>query len=89
MTKLGIEKTEALLGSIKELVIVVKKVRADGKYDVNDIAHLVALLPKLPEMFENFKAIGEVVEEGKDFDVAEVISLIQKVSAMVKEVEAA
>jgi hypothetical protein len=89
MEKLGTEKIEKLLASIKELVIVGKKVKEDGKVDVADIAHLIALLPKIPVFIEDFKAVGEVFEEGKDLDVAEVVVLIQKVHALVKQIEAA
>jgi len=87
--KLGTEKVEAILEDLKEVAIVAKKVKHDGKVDLADLPHVMALLPKLPKFFEDFKAIGEAVEEGKDFDVAEVIGLIQKVHAMVKEVETA
>jgi hypothetical protein len=87
--KLGTEKIEKLLGSLKELVIVGKKIKEDGKVDVSDIAHVVALLPKIPTFVEDFKAVGEAFEQGKDLDVTEVIGLIQKIHAMVKEVEAA
>lgn len=86
---LGTEKIEAILGDIKELVIVGKKVKADGKVDLADLPHVIALVPKLPKFIEDFKAIGEAVEEGKDIDVAEVVGLIQKVHALVKEIEAA
>jgi hypothetical protein len=86
---LGTDKIEAILGDIKDLVIVAKLIKADGKVDLADLPHAIALLPKLGKFIEDFKAIGEAVEEGKDIDVAEIISLIQKVSALVKEIEKA
>lgn len=89
MEKLGTEKIEAILHDLKEMVIVGKKVKEDGEVNIADLPHVIALLPKLPSFIENFKALGEAVEEGKDFDVAEVVGLIQKIHAMVKEVEAA
>lgn len=86
---LGTEKIEAIAESAKDIAIVVKKITADKKVDLNDLPHLVAILPKLSEIIENFKAVGEAFEEGKDLDVAEVVSLIQKIHEKVKEVEAA
>ena len=87
--KLGTEKIEKLLGSVKELMVVGKKVKEDGKVDAADIAHVIALLPKIPSFFEDFKAVGEAFEEGKDIDVAEAVALIQKIHSLVKEVEKA
>ena len=86
---LGTDKIESILEDVKELVIVAKLVKEDGKVDLADLPHVISLLPKLGKFVEDFKAIGEAVEEGKDIEVTEVISLIQKISAMVKEVEKA
>lgn len=86
---LGTEKIEAILEDVKQLVIVGKKVKEDGKVDTADLVHVITLLPKLPAMLEDFKALGEAVDEGKDIDVAEVVTLIQKIHKMVKEVEQA
>lgn len=86
---LGTDKIEAILEDVKDLVIVAKLIKEDGKVDLADLPHVISLLPKLGKFVEDFKAIGEAFEEGKDIDVTEVISLIQKISAMVKEVEKA
>jgi hypothetical protein len=86
---LGTDKIEAILEDVKELVIVAKLIKEDGKVDLADLPHVISLLPKLGKFVEDFKAIGEAFEEGKDIEVPEVISLIQKISAMVKEVEKA
>lgn len=84
---LGTDKIEAILDDVKELVIVAKLIKEDGKVDIADLPHVISLLPKLGKFIEDFKAVGEAVEEGKDIDVAEIVSLIQKINAMVKEVE--
>lgn len=89
MSNLKTEKIEAILTDVKEIIVVAKKVKEDGKVDVSDLGHIMLLLPKIPKFIEDFKAIGEAFEEGKDFDVAEVVSLIQKVHGLVKEIEAA
>jgi hypothetical protein len=86
---LGTEKIESIAESVKELVIVGKKISADKKVDLNDVGHIVTLLPKIPEFIESFKSLGEAVEEGKDLDVSEIVSLIQKIHEKVKEIEAA
>lgn len=86
---LGTEKIEAIVTDLKELVIIAKKVKEDGKVDLADLPVVISLLPKIPGYIADFKAIGEVVEEGKDIDVSEVIVLIQKISAAVKEIEKA
>jgi hypothetical protein len=86
---LGTDKIEAILEDVKELVIVAKLVKEDGKVDLADLSHVISLLPKIGKFVEDFKAIGEAFEEGKDIDVAEVVSLIQKINEMVKQVEKA
>ena len=86
---LGTDKIEAILEDVKELVIVAKLIKEDGKVDLADLPHVISLLPKLGKFVEDFKAIGEAFEEGKDIEVTEVISLIQKISAMVKQIEKA
>jgi len=86
---LGTEKIEAILDDVKELIIVAKKIKEDGKVDLADLPHVIAIIPKLGKFIENFKAIGEAIEEGKDIDVAEIVALIQAVSAKIKEIEKA
>ncbi len=86
--KLGTEKIEAILENVKDIVVVAKKAKENG-LGIEDLPLVIALVPKLPKFIEDFKAIGEAFEEGKDIDVAEVVGLIQKVHALVKEVEAA
>lgn len=85
--KLGTEKIESILDSVKEIVIVGKKVKSDGKVDASDLVHFLPLIQKLPQIVENFKDVGEAFKEGKDIDVAEVVSLIQKIHEKVKEIE--
>lgn len=86
---LGTEKIEAIAEDIKELVIIAKHVKEDGKVDLADLPHIMGLLPKIPKFINDFKEIGAVIEEGKDIDVAEIVALIQKVHKIVKEIEAA
>lgn len=87
--KLGTEKIEQLATVLTALVIAGKKVKADGKVDVNDIQHVVALVPQLSPLADIVSNFGDLIAEGKDLDVAEVVTLIQLVDKKVKEVEAA
>jgi hypothetical protein len=86
---LGTEKIEAIADSLKEVAILIKKISADKKVDIQDIAHLVAFLPKIDDIILSMKDLGKAVEEGKDIDVAEIVSLIQKIHSKLKEVEEA
>ena len=86
---LGTEKIEAIADSLKEVAILIKKISADKKVDISDIAHLVAFLPKIDDIIVSIKDIGQAVEEGKDIDVAEIVSLIQKIHGKLKEIEKA
>lgn len=89
MSNLGTEKIEAIAESAKELVILGKKVSADGKYNLEDLTYLIGFMPKLNNVIENFKSFGEAFEEGKDLKVDEVVHLIQAIHAKVKEIEKA
>jgi F0F1-type ATP synthase delta subunit len=87
--KLGTEKIETLATVLTALVIAGKKVKADGKVDVNDLQHVIALVPQLSPLADIVSNFGDLIAEGKDLDVAEVVTLIQLVDKKVKEVEAA
>jgi cell division FtsZ-interacting protein ZapD len=89
MSQLGTAKIEAIVESLKHVAIAAKKISADKKVDLQDIPAAMELLVKLPSIIENVKELGEAWKEVKDIDVAEVVSLIQKLDAAVKQVEAA
>lgn len=86
---LGTEKIESIADSLKEIAILIKKISADKKVDISDVAHLIAFLPKIDDIIISLKGIGEAVEEGKDIDVAEIVALIQAIHKKLKEVEEA
>jgi hypothetical protein len=72
-----------------EVAKVGKQVAEDKKVNLEDLPAVIGFLPKIPSVVSAFKELGEAFEEGKDIDVSEVVSLIQKIHAKVKEVEAA
>ncbi len=86
---LGTEKIEAIAESLKDIAILIKKISADKKVDIADVAHLIAFLPKIDDIISSLKGIGEAVEEGKDIEVAEIVALIQAIHGKLKEVEQA
>lgn len=87
--KLGTEQIEKLAEVLKHLVIAGKKVSADKKVDMNDLPHVIALVPQLAPLAEVVQKFGDVIAEGKDLDVAEIVTLIQLLDKKVKEVEVA
>ena len=84
---LGTDKIESLADSLKELAILIKKVSKDQKLDIQDLAYLVEFLPKLGGIIDSIKDFGEAVEEGKDIDLVEVVSLIQAFHSKIKEIK--
>lgn len=86
---LGTEKIEAAAKALSKVVIAGKKISADKKVNLEDVPAAMALIVELPSIVGAFADFGAIIEEGKDIDVAEVVALIQKVHALVKEVEAA
>lgn len=87
--QIGIDKIEKIVESVKHVAVAAKKISSDKKIDLADLPAAMELLMKLPGIVENFKAFSEILEQGKDLDVAEVVLLIQKIDAAVKEVEKA
>ena len=89
MSQLGTAKIEAIAESLKHVIVAAKKISADKKLDIADLPAAMDLLVKLPVIVESLKEVGEAWKEAKDIDVAEVVALIQKIDAIVKEIEAA
>lgn len=86
---LGTEKIESIAESLKDVAILIKKISADKKVDIADISHLIAFLPKIDDIIASIKDLGQAVEEGKDIDVAEIVSIIQSIHKKLKEIEVA
>lgn len=87
--KIGTDKIEKIVESVKHLAVAAKKISADKKVDLADLPAAMELLVKLPSIVESLSAFKEVIAQGKDLDVAEVVELIKKIDAAVKEVEKA
>lgn len=86
---LGTEKIEKAAEALSKLVIAGKKISEDKKVNLEDLPAAMALVVELPSIVSAFSDLKGLVEEGKDIDVAEVVSLIKKVDELVKAVEQA
>ena len=87
--KIGVDKIEKVVEAVKHVAIAAKKISADKKVDLADLPAAMELLVKLPSIVESLSAWKDILAQGKDIDVAEVVLLIQKIDAAVKEVEKA
>lgn len=87
--KLGTEKIEQAANAIAKLVVAGKKISADKKVNLEDLPVAMGLIVEIPSLVSAFKDFGAILDEGKDLDIAEVVGLIQKVHAIVKEIEKA
>ena len=86
---LGTEKTEKAVEALALLVVAGKKIAEDKEVNLKDLPAAMELIVKLPSIVEAFAAFKEIIEEGKDFDVAEVVSLIKLIDEKVKLIEKA
>ena len=87
--QLGTEKIEKAADALAHIVVAGKKISADKKVDLQDLPAAMELITKLPQIVEAFSAWEEILAEGKDIEVAEVIALIGKVDELVKKIEKA
>lgn len=87
--QIGIEKLEKVVESVKHIAIAAKKISADKKVSLEDLPAAMDLLVKLPAIAESLTAWKDILAQGQDIDVAEVVVLIQKIDAAVKEIEKA
>lgn len=82
-------KVKAVLSVIADIAIIVKKVKADGKLDLNDSLHVIPFAQKLPEHIAALSNLQEAFEEIKSITVASGLDLVQFIDSKVKEVEKA
>lgn len=86
---LGTEKIEKAADALAHIAVAAKKITADKKVDLQDLPAAMELVTKLPEIIAVVSEWQELVAEGKDLDVAEVVALIKKVDEIVKKIEKA
>lgn len=83
------KKLKAILSVVADVVILVKKVKEDGKLDMTDAVHVLPFVQKLPDHIKAFSELKEAFEEAKEIDVASGLDLIQFIDSEVKRVEKA
>jgi len=87
--QLGTDKIEKALDALAHIIIAGKKISADKKVNLEDLPAAMELITKLPSIVEAFSAYQEILAQGKDIEVTEVVKLIVKLDELVKKVEAA
>jgi len=80
---------EGILDVLGDLSIVFKKVKADGKFDLNDTVHVLPVINKVPEYVEKISKYKEAFAELKKPSVSKFLKLVTIVDKKVKEFEKA
>lgn len=75
----GIKETKELFDGLALVAKSVKAVMKDGKVDLSDVGTLVELGKNIDVLSSAIDNIGDVPEELKDLDKAEILELIMKV----------
>jgi hypothetical protein len=83
------EKVKKILEVAADVAVLVKRVRADGKIDLNDTIHVVPFVQKLPAHIEAISAWKEAVAEIKAINVPTGLALVTFIDEKVKLVERA
>lgn len=89
MSQLGTDKIEKAAEALAHIVIAGKKISADKKVNLEDLPAAMEFITKLPSIVEAFSAYEEIIAQGKDIEVTEIVQLIVKVDELVKKVEQA
>lgn len=87
--ELGTEKIDAILDTIKVLGVTGKKVLADGKVNIADLPHAIALLSQVSVMVDSVKGAKGALKQAKDLKEDEVVAIIQKIYDVVEAIESA
>lgn len=83
------EAIEKLMEIIVDAAIVGKKVWADKEINLKDLEHADDLLKVVKKAYDFIQSKPELGAEFKDLSVTEVLALIAKGDAHVKEIEQA
>lgn len=81
----GIKEIEEVFDGLDILADFGGKVMADGKVGAEDIGSLVELATKFSALQEAVEGAKEAVEEGKDLDQAEVMTILSRVYGVVEK----
>lgn len=76
--KKSIKETLEMLDGLGAVAVAVKKIAADGKVNASDLAHVIDLAKKVDVLAAAVDGAGEIVEELKDLDEMEVMTILAK-----------
>lgn len=82
--KKGIKETTEILEGLKVLATFAGNVAKDGKVGPADLVYLVDLGSHFPALADAGKDADDALEEIKDLDEAEVLSIVTQVYAVAK-----
>lgn len=72
----GIKETMDVLLFLESVITAYEGAKKDGKFDINDLAHIT---PVIITALEAFKGSEQIIDELKEIDTAEATQLFQKV----------
>lgn len=75
--KKGIKELQELLAGALVLAITGKKIMADGKINLSDAQHVLALHKDLETLVAAFDGLEKIKDEVKDIDAQEALTLVQ------------
>ena len=83
------KEIKELIEGLKLLGLAAKKVTKDGKIGVDDLAHLVELVKESDKIVAAASGLGDIDDEAKNLDQAEVLELIGLLYGAAKEIKEA
>ena len=83
MEKVGLKETMEILDGLKVLGVAAGKITADGKVDIADLVYLVEVAKNFDVLSLAVRDGDKAVEELKDLDESEIITLVGKVFEVV------
>jgi hypothetical protein len=84
-----VKEIKELLKGLEVVGVAGVKIAADGKVSIEDLAHIVALAKQIDVLSAAVAGLGEIDDELKDLDQAEIIELVGAVFALVKAIKEA
>jgi len=84
---MNIKETLELLNALQIAGVAVAKIAKDGKVNAEDLPVLLSLSMDFSKLVDGFSGAGEIPEELKDLDEAEVMAIISKLFVIGKAVK--
>lgn len=77
MEKQGIKEIQEFFAGAEVLAITGKKIMADGKVNLADAQHILALSKDIETLVAAFEGLAKIKNEVKDIDAQEALTLVQ------------